>query len=247
MRGFKWRGGSEPETAGIWIWSEIFTHDFEDGEKVAIILLDTQGIFDRYTTVKECTTIFTLSMLVSSVQCYNLMQDIQENDLHHLNLFTEYGRLMTTDPNGIPFQKLLFIVRDWPYAKETGYGWNGKNKIDTILAGDDEQLPEMRQLRRQIVANFEEISGFLMPYPGKIIAQGESHTGELCQIEAKFVKYVKELVPAIFAPDKLIVKTINKQKIRVGDLMKLFEAYANTFNSNTLPEPKTILMVNFLL
>lgn len=39
--GFKWRGGKNPETNGIWMWSEIFTHDYENGDKIAIILLDT--------------------------------------------------------------------------------------------------------------------------------------------------------------------------------------------------------------
>jgi atlastin len=82
--GFTWRGGSERETIGIYMWSDIFTYDFPNDDKVAIILLDTQGTFDSQSTVKDCATIFALSTMLSSVQIYNLSQNIQEDDLQHL-------------------------------------------------------------------------------------------------------------------------------------------------------------------
>lgn len=77
--GFPWASGRKRKTLGILMWSEIFIHDFPDGERVAIILPDTQGIFDDKMDVKECTTIFALSTMLSSIQCYNLMQNIQED------------------------------------------------------------------------------------------------------------------------------------------------------------------------
>lgn len=89
--GFSWRGGSERDTTGIWMWSELFLHDFENGEKVAIAILDTQGTFDSQSTVKECATVFALSTMLSSVLVFNVSQNIQEDDLQHLQLFTEYG------------------------------------------------------------------------------------------------------------------------------------------------------------
>lgn len=228
------------------MWSDIFTYDFEDGEKIAIILLDTQGIFDQSSSVKECTTIFALSMLLSSVQCFNVMQNIQDDDLQYLNLFANYGQLANaqgaTDKKS--FQKLLFIVRDWPYSHETGYGWNGKQKIDQILAGNDKLTPEKQQLRHGITSSFEEISGFFFPYPGNIIAQGNSFTGDIRQIDPEFIKCIKKFVPAILAPENLCLKKINDQKVRVRDLLQYFQQYTNIFSGNDLPVPKTILMVS---
>lgn len=50
------------------MWSKIFIVPLKTGEKVAVILLDTQGAFDSESTVKDCATVFALSTMVSSVQ-----------------------------------------------------------------------------------------------------------------------------------------------------------------------------------
>ncbi|XP_015362488.1 atlastin-3 [Marmota marmota marmota] len=104
LTGFSWRGGSDPETTGIQIWSDVFTVEKPGGKKVAVILMDTQGAFDSQSTVKDCATIFALSTMTSSVQIYNLSQNIQEDDLQQLQLFTEYGRLAMDEISQKPFQ-----------------------------------------------------------------------------------------------------------------------------------------------
>ncbi|XP_031633163.1 atlastin-like [Contarinia nasturtii] len=238
--GFKWRGGQNPETNGLWIWSEIFTHE-NNGVKIAIILLDTQGIFDDTSGMKTCTTIFALSTLISSVQCYNIMRSIKEDDLQHLELFTEYGRLLLESSDETPFQKLIFIVRDWPYACETDFGWNNE-VIDKKLANSRERTAEMNSLRKRIRSNFDEIKAFLLPYPGGEVAESDKFDGSLQQIKKNFITNVKELVPDILAPKNLVVKKINGQPIRAGKLVHLLETYINVFNSNKLPEPRTVYM-----
>lgn len=225
------------------MWSEIFTHQYENGDKVAIILIDTQGIFDSKSSVRDCTTVFALSTLLSSVQCYNLMQNVREDDLQHLELFTEYGRLALQQSKGKPFKKLLFIIRDWSYPYETNYGWHGQKVIDDFLNTTNDQTADMKILRTRIRDSFDEIQAYLMPHPGFVVSQGNNFTGDLRDISFEFVKHVKQLVPAIFAPENLIVKTINGQKIRARDLVEYLQAYAAVFNGNTLPAPKPIVQV----
>lgn len=171
------------------------------------------------------------------------MQNIKEDDLQHLQLFTEYGRHALQQSNEKPFQQLLFIVRDWPYAFETDYGWHGQRVIDELLAGNEEQTDEMRQLRRRIDSSFQKIGAFLMPYPGHTVAQGNAFLGNVHEISVDFRKYVKELMAGLLAPEKLIVKTINGQKLRARDLTEYLEVYLNLFNSDQLPRPDTIWMV----
>uniref|UniRef100_A0A286Y1Q2 GB1/RHD3-type G domain-containing protein n=1 Tax=Cavia porcellus TaxID=10141 RepID=A0A286Y1Q2_CAVPO len=122
LTGFTWRGGCERETTGIQVWNEVFVIDRPNGTKVAVLLMDTQGAFDSQSTIKDCATVFALSTMTSSVQVYNLSQNIQEDDLQHLQLFTEYGRLAMEEIYQKPFQTLMFSIRDWSYSYEHSYG-----------------------------------------------------------------------------------------------------------------------------
>ena len=83
--------------------------------------------------MRDCATIFALSAMLSSVLVYNLTSNIQEDDLQHLQLFTEYGRLALEDSGETPFQELMFLVRDWSYPYEHDYGLDGGK--ESILLG----------------------------------------------------------------------------------------------------------------
>ena len=55
--------------------------------------MDTQGMFDNETSMSLTAQIFGLSTFVSSYQIYNVDKRLQEDNLQHLALFSEYGRL----------------------------------------------------------------------------------------------------------------------------------------------------------
>lgn len=111
------------------MWSEVFKHDYANGDKIAIILLDTQGIFDPHISLHESKTIFALSMMLSSVQCYNLKNNIYPDDLRLLQMFTEYGRLASAQSQEKPFQYLLFTIRDWSYPEANRLSMNCSQKV----------------------------------------------------------------------------------------------------------------------
>lgn len=226
---------------GIWMWSEIFTHDFENGEKVAIILLDSQGIFDSRSSPKDCTTIFALSLMLSSVQCFNIMDNILEDDLQHLALFVDYGRMAYEESGEKPFQSLVFIVRDWRHVSDAKHGWIS-SAVDEFMSQNEDQTPEMRLLRIRLQSSFEKISAFLMPHPGMIVANDVNFTN-LQQIDIDFRTKLKELVPDLLAPNKLIVKKINGNNLRAHDLAFFLQTYIDVFNSDSLPEPTDIYTV----
>ncbi|KAL4710857.1 hypothetical protein ACJJTC_012949 [Scirpophaga incertulas] len=241
--GFSWRGGSERDTTGILMWSEIFKATLDDGEKVAIILLDTQGAFDSESTVRDCATVFALSTMLSSVQIYNLSQNIQEDDLQHLQLFTEYGRLALEDSGRTPFQRLQFLVRDWSFPYEAPYGADGGHTIlQRRLKVSDKQHPELQSLRKHIAACFEEVACFLMPHPGLKVATNPHFDGRLSDIEGEFKRSLQQLVPMLLAPRNLVAKRINGQPVRAKDLLHYFRCYMTIYKGNDLPEPKSMLV-----
>ncbi|KAJ0173424.1 hypothetical protein K1T71_010573 [Dendrolimus kikuchii] len=241
LHGFSWRGGSERETTGILMWSEIFKATLDDGEKVAIILLDTQGAFDSESTVRDCATVFALSTMVSSVQIYNLSQNIQEDDLQHLQLFTEYGRLALRASGRTPFQRLQFLVRDWSFPYEAPYGAEGGQKIlQRRLKVSEKQHPELQSLRKHITSCFSEIACFLMPHPGLKVATNPNFDGRLADIELDFKRSLQQLIPMLLAPQNLVPKLINGQKIKAKDLVQYFHSYMKIYKGDELPEPKSM-------
>lgn len=106
--GFVWQGGQERQTTGIWMWSEPFIHKVSGcPENIAIVLMDTQGMFDNEATMSLTARIFGLSTLVSSFQVYNIDKRIQEDNLQHLALFSEYGRMALDGSEEEEAKKLL--------------------------------------------------------------------------------------------------------------------------------------------
>ncbi|XP_072755393.1 atlastin isoform X3 [Anoplolepis gracilipes] len=243
LSGFSWRGGSERDTTGILMWSKVYPATLANGEKIAVILMDTQGAFDSQSTVRDCATVFALSTMLSSVQIYNLSQNIQEDDLQHLQLFTEYGRLALESSDSTPFQRLQFLIRDWVYPYEADYGAEGGKKLlDKRLEISDRQHAELQSLRKHIKSCFSDISCFLMPHPGLEIATNPKFDGRLSEIQSEFKKQLKVLIPMILAPQNLVTKKINGQVVKAKDLLEYFKSYINLYKGDELPEPKSMLV-----
>jgi atlastin len=91
--GFHWRAGNERQTEGIWLWSSPFVRRLPSGEDVAVLLMDTQGLWDTLTSKKLTAHIFGLSTLFSSYQVYNVKERVQEDALEQVSLFSEYARI----------------------------------------------------------------------------------------------------------------------------------------------------------
>lgn len=58
-------------------------------------------MFDNESTMTLTAQIFGLSTLVSSFQIYNVDKRIQEDNLQHLALFSEYGRMALLPPSTV--------------------------------------------------------------------------------------------------------------------------------------------------
>ncbi|KAK6466372.1 atlastin-3 [Huso huso] len=242
LTGFSWRGGSDPETTGIQIWSEVFTVEKPGGKKVAVVLMDTQGAFDSQSTVKDCATIFALSTMTSSVQIYNLSQNIQEDDLQQLQLFTEYGRLAMDEIFLKPFQSLMFLVRDWSFPYEYDYGLKGgMDFLDKRLQVKEQQHEEIQNVRKHIHSCFTSVSCFLLPHPGLQVATSPMFQGQLGDIAPEFKTQLETLVPLLLKPANLMEKEINGSKVTCRGLLEYFKAYIKIYQGEDLPHPKSML------
>lgn len=242
LTGFTWRGGCERETTGIQVWSEVFVIHKSDGSQVAVLLMDTQGAFDSQSTIRDCATVFALSTMTSSVQVYNLSQNIQEDDLQHLQLFTEYGRLAMEEVYQKPFQTLMFLIRDWSYPYEHSYGLEGgKRFLEKRLEIKQNQHEELQNVRKHIHSCFAKITCFLMPHPGLKVATNPGFDGRLKDIDGDFKKELRNVVPFLLSPENLVEKEIGGSKVTCRDLVEYFKAYIKIYQGEELPHPKSML------
>lgn len=90
LKGFSWKSSTKRETTGIIFWSDVFLYDAPNGEKIAIYLMDTQGLFDHSSSPTDNIRIFSLSALVSSVQLMNIFNMIEESHLEYLQVTWSY-------------------------------------------------------------------------------------------------------------------------------------------------------------
>eukprot|EP00980_Cylindrotheca_fusiformis_P031089 scaffold25815_cov147-Cylindrotheca_fusiformis.AAC.1 len=246
---FHWSGGADRNTTGIWMWSQ--PHFITRGsESVAVLLVDSQGMFDNETTMSLTASIFGLSTLLSSYQIYNVEKRIQEDNLQQLALFSEYARLaLEADQvhedniNIKPFQKIEFVVRDWQnFEDEDDFEQMDKEMkeyFEKVIA--DRDAKDLQETREQINSCFESASCYAFVHPGKHVTK-KSYKGEVKQIDETFVKLLDRYCRRVFSPENLEPKSIQGREVTAVELGSYIKAYAEMFASGaSFPEASTML------
>eukprot|EP00501_MAST-03F_sp_TOSAG23-6_P001537 GSMAST32.ASY1.ANO1.1600.1 assembled CDS len=213
--GFSWRSGKDRMTTGIWMWPQHFIRTLSSGKEVAVLLMDTQGMFDGRTSQMLTAAIFGISTLLSSYQIYNVSRQIQEDNLQHLALFAEYGRLalkksaqenrkekqkeqkeqneQNEQNESAPFQRLDFVVRDWQNFED-------EDETDEMLQSmpgyltqmvsahhNEKALSDLNDTRTQIYACFKNVGCFLLPHPGFAVTR-KDYAGNMADIREPFLR-----------------------------------------------------------
>mmetsp|Transcript_5241 Transcript_5241/g.14868 ORF Transcript_5241/g.14868 Transcript_5241/m.14868 type:complete len:577 (-) Transcript_5241:128-1858(-) len=258
--GFDWRGGAERNTTGIWIWNEphyLRRANPETGEEedVAVILVDTQGMFDNETTMALTASIFGLSTLLSSYQIYNVDKRIQEDNLQQLALFSEYGRMALQSDEKTkrkddaeakmkPFQRIEFLVRDWQNFDEEEdldvMETEMNEYLETVIAERD--ALDLKETRDQISSCFEKVSCFMFPHPGMKVTK-KTYTGDVSAIDPLFLRLLDRYCERVFnRGTNLVPKAIRGRELTAAELGGYIKEYARMFESGArFPEAATML------
>ena len=238
LTGFSWRSGGTRDTTGIIIWSDVFLATNEIGEKYSIVLMDTQGLFDSETSPADNSRIFALGTLISSVQIFNLNGVIEENQLQYLQLATDFAKLAANDNQQTittkPFQKLMFLIRDWSYPDDYAYGFTGGNSyLMKNLEIKENQHKSLKSVREYIFSSFENISCCLLPTPGKFVTK-VIYDGSWSKMDEDFKDELKILIETLLHPQNLVIKKINNHELTAAELKNYIEVYFQVFQSNEL-------------
>ena len=254
--GFEWKAGSERYTTGIWMWSHPhFIKSKDDSEyPTAVLLVDTQGMFDHETTMALTASIFGFSTLLSSYQIYNVDKRIQEDNLQQLALFSEYARTaMTTDAKSKdekeegeprkPFQLIEFLVRDWQHFEEEEDYAAMENDMEEYLQNviAERDAKDLQDTREQILSCFQSVSCYGLCHPGFAVTK-KKYTGNVNVIEPLFVKLLDRYCARVFDPEMLEPKIIGGRELSAVELGSYIQAYAELFASGaTFPTAATLL------
>jgi len=249
--GFGWRSGRERTTTGIWMFSTPFVRtNPATGGKIAVLLMDTQGMFDMQTPPQLTAAIFGLSTLVSSFQIYNVSRQIQEDTLQQLHFFTEFSKCALreyethapgsgAEKDGRPFQRLEFLVRDWAHFDDNWSLNRCIEEMDFVL--EDSLVVNVRDAgtREQIRAMFDQISCFLLPHPGTDMTK-PNYKGELDIIEPAFLKLLNVYCHHVLE-EGLLPKKIQGQNVTPGVLGHYIRAFTKCFNQGQVPDALTLV------
>ncbi|KAL7018729.1 hypothetical protein ACKWTF_010884 [Chironomus riparius] len=248
LSGFQWKASTDGVTNGIIMWSDVFLCDKSTGDKLAIVLIDTQGLFDKKASTSVNSKIFALTTLISSVQIYNLHNVIQEDQLQYLQFTSDFAKLINNmdtnngDQSSIkPFQKMILLMRDWVNFAKYPFGLRGGKKyLNEVLEITNEHQNDAKEVRKFIRSSFDDINCFLMPHPGDQIFNTDDFNGEWSKLDGKFVDQLKSLISWLFNPSNLSPKKIFNKYVTVEEYTEHLKFYFDAASSNELMNVSTI-------
>nr|XP_026696059.1 atlastin-2-like isoform X2 [Ciona intestinalis] len=246
---FQCKGGNERVTIGINITDKPIILMNKVGEEVAVFLMDSEGLFDK----KQSATVFAISTLLSSLQIFNVSEQIQECDLQYLQMFTNYTKLSAAHiGHSKAFPELLFLIRN--YQLEDVWGVEeGQRYLEKFLQSDVE---ENQRVREVLGENFAHLRCFLLPHPGETVAKWKQtrqmwkprkeSKPNICFADINnkdFVAGVEELAEQLFGKEHLIVKKLCGDVITATEFIDLVPLYVKVFTGDDIPTPETITKV----
>ncbi|KAI1715276.1 atlastin [Ditylenchus destructor] len=245
LQGFESRNGHGGCTKGIWAYPDLFVFTLNDSSEVAVMLVDCQGVFDNHANPEECAMVFTFSVLMSSVQIYNVNGRIQRDNLENLQLFVAYGKLAAEDQGKEtdfkPFQKLMFTVRDFANPEEFAYGQEGGKKYLLKELSSHGQSSQLKDVKEFVWDTFENVECCLMPHPGQSVALGRSDY--MSKMEDEFAEHAERLTESLLHPDVLVPKRVAGKEITGSNLIDLIESYAKVLDYGNCIDANTILQI----
>ncbi|XP_076826089.1 atlastin-like isoform X2 [Clavelina lepadiformis] len=202
-------------TKGIYVSKE--PHLLEDGEghQIALFLMDTQGMFDFEDSTSHSSLIVGYSLILSSLQFFNVPGKIDKSHIEFLCGFSEFAQSLQAESGGPPYQHLDFLIRD--YEKDTyPLGINGGQKyIEDILDNSNERSKEFKALQNYLTKFNNKVTGFILPPPGLPVKKykGNHDPCNVGEIEDIFMEKTTELFQHFCSPNNIMTKQIEGEVV----------------------------------
>jgi len=230
---FTSRRGKTIQTLGVWVLNKIFIHNDK-----AILLMDTQGVFDQELNQAMTIALISLSTFISSYQIYNLDKRIQEDYLCNMANFSSF----TSSISNINKQKkigdtLCLLVRDWEHF-DNNFDID-KCNIETetyrkeLLCDSSILTYQQKETRQKIFDIYNNVLVRLCPHPGHLVTENK-FSGRLKDVREDFKLHVNDIINKMLLSIKP-KKLLNEQELLCRDfpsfLKKCIGLYDNIENT----------------
>ncbi|XP_076826005.1 atlastin-2-like [Clavelina lepadiformis] len=215
-------GALDACTNGIYILRKPFSIATKEHRKVAVFLMDTQGMFDHSASTEVTGDIMGFSLLLSSYQFYNLSQNISSDHLTTIYKFADFARkLQNINQSDSPFQRLMFLIRDWKKLRSFPLGLDGGEKfLKEVLQNEERGSEEHKDIQSLLQQTFEKMSCFLLPSSGDVVEAMEKEDTSclLKDISLDFRKEASYLFEHFCHPDNICLKILDNREVSCRQL-----------------------------
>ncbi|XP_076825203.1 atlastin-2-like isoform X2 [Clavelina lepadiformis] len=194
-------------TKGIVVQKEPITVATKTHPKVAVFLMDTQGLFDQSTSSEAASLIMDISLLLSSCHFFNLKSNIEHWHIDKINVF-------------------MFLIRDWK-NEAYSYGFTGgknnqagqRNYLEDILEYEMSS-EEHRNSARRLRKTFSALYCFLFPSPVEAVKKMAEKDViiTLNDIDKLFKQHASEFFEYLCDEENIVLKKIGNKEVTCRQL-----------------------------
>lgn len=187
-------------TQGIDLWSKPYIIKRRDGSKMCLILMDTQGLWDKKTLNSFNCILFGLSSVLSSYAIFNQKKNMNTEQLKQLANLAMMSKELVSDGRKRQFQHLDIMLRDYE---------NYSLKKDTLETCEDKRRKRLNQLKtsfaergpfEHVESCFQAVDLMCLIDPGEDVRDLE-YDGLISEIKPKFLQllsqHIQQVVNAI--------------------------------------------------
>jgi hypothetical protein len=247
-KGFGVGPSINPCTKGIWIYNKPINFRTSDGEDIALLIIDSEGLgaFDQETN--HDTKIFMLSVLLSSFFIYNSIGSIDENALNNLSLIVNLTKNLQirsmdseldVDEVANYFPTFLWILRDFSLQllDSSGRVITSKEYLENSLMnqrGMSDAIEAKNRIRKLLKHFFKDRDCFALVRPSETeeTLTNLQNVSEN-ELRPEFVRQIGQLRKNIMR--KVKVKSLNGKPLTGVMLAGMAQSYIDAINKGAVP------------
>ena len=199
IQAFSISAGTTRNTRGLLFWDKPYVITQKNGERMCVLLMDTQGLWDAETKNEFNCSIFGLSSLLSSCVIFNQKGNINTDQLKSFSVLSKFSKDVSKD-SGKPFQHLDILLRDYEDYRK-------KYTVDQGIELSAARFEKMCNGRiegsavRDIEECFKEFDLFCFPSPGEDVIDAD-YEGAISEIKPQFMCMLSYYIDRVIRGDK---------------------------------------------